>query len=490
MIRTAIIGAGPAGLTAAYQISKKFSEVHVFEAADCVGGLARSIPLWNQTVDIGPHRFFSRDRRVNELWLEVVGRDYAMVKRQTRILYEGKLFKYPLEAADALKKLGPVESFRCLCSYSREFIRPTEMDGSFQNWVCHRFGHRLFEMFFQKYSEKLWGLPCTELDADFAAQRIKKLSFSAAAKSAFFHRSRKEHRTLADEFAYPLGGTGTVYERMAETVEKGGGRVYLKTPVQKVLTARRKVVGLQLTSGSVPCEHVISTMPLTALVRHLDDVPKHVTEACRQLQFRNTILVYLEVLNCNPWPDNWIYIHSPDLLFGRVTNFRNWVPQLYGKSPHAILAMEYWCNSEDPLWTRDDPSLIEQARGELVRSGLVDAPDKLGRGLVLRVPRVYPVYRRGYQQHLKVIRDYLATIQGMDVIGRYGSFKYNNQDHSILMGRLAAENYLEGTSHDLWAINTDYDRYQEECSITETGLTANGERHLESVRRHQAEQYS
>jgi protoporphyrinogen oxidase len=474
MGKTVIIGGGPAGLTAAYQLTKRISDVAVFEANSCVGGLARSISLWEQIVDIGPHRFFSHDRRVNELWLEVVGRNYAMVKRQTRILYDGKLFKYPLESFDALQKLGTWEAVRCLCSYGRELASPTMQDGSFQNWVCRRFGRRLFEIFFQKYSEKLWGIPCAELDADFAAQRIKKFSLSVAVKSALFYNSRKSHRTLADEFAYPLGGTGAVYERMAEAVRQHGGQLHLQTPVQKVLTENCKVVGLKLASGTVPCDRVISTMPLTVMVLQLDGVPPAVTNACAQLQFRNTILVYIEVLDSNPWPDNWIYVHSPDLRFGRVTNFRNWVQQLYGDSPNAILAMEYWCNSDDPLWQQENHSLIAQAREELIRSGLVDNPKKLGRGYVLRVPRAYPVYRRDYQQHLKVIRDYLATIEGLDVIGRYGSFKYNNQDHSILMGRLAAENVLDGKAHDLWAVNTDYDTYQEACSITETGLTTGG----------------
>ena len=474
MSRVAIIGAGCAGLTAAYQLTKKTPEVDVFEADSRVGGLARSFQLWGQTVDLGPHRFFSHDRRVNELWLEVVGRDYAMVKRQTRILYQGKLFNYPLKSSDALTKLGTSEAFRCLGSYARQLASPTPLDGSFETWVCRRFGRRLFEIFFQTYSEKLWGIPCTELDADFAAQRIKKFSLAAAVKGALSHASRNNHRTLADEFAYPIGGTGAVYERMATAICKRGGHVHLNTPVQKILTEHHKVTGVQLASGTVAaCDRVISTMPLTVMVRQLDGTPPEVKHACGELQFRNTILVYMEVLNCNPWPDNWIYVHSPDLLFGRVTNFRNWVPQLYQDSPNAILAMEYWCNSEDPLWKRDDQSLIDQARQELVRSGLVDSPSKLHRGFVFRVPRAYPVYRRGYQQHVKVIRDYLNTIQGLDVIGRYGSFKYNNQDHSILMGRLAADNVLNGTSHDLWAINTDYDTYQEACCITETGLTTN-----------------
>jgi len=466
-----VIGAGPAGLTVAYVLSKGSHSVTLLEADDCPGGLARSLALCGQVVDLGPHRFFSTDRRVNELWLEVVRRDYAMVKRQTRILYHGKLFQYPLESLDCLLKLGIVEAGRCLASYARELSRLGQLNGSFESLMCHRFGKRLYEIFFKTYSEKLWGIPCTELDADFAKQRIKNFTLSAAIKRAVFPRTSQEHRTLVDEFAYPTGGTGMVYERMAQAVRERGGQVRLKTPVRKVVRHRGKVVGVELMSGEkVQADHVISTMPLTSMVMGLGDVPPEVVNACRELQFRNTILVYLEVLNHNPFPDNWIYVHSPDVRFGRVTNFRNWVPQLYGDSPNAILVMEYWCNGGDEFWQRNGKQLEALARDEILRTGLVDDPDKLGRGFVFRIPKCYPVYRRGYQQRVRLIKDYLSTIAGLQVIGRYGSFKYNNQDHSILMGILAAENILSSASNDLWSVNADYDTYQEDCSISETGL--------------------
>lgn len=472
-MKTVIIGAGPAGLTAAYQLSKATPDVRVYEADACVGGLSRSFPLWGQTVDLGPHRFFSQDRRVNEIWLEVAGRDYAMVNRQTRISYQGKLFQYPLEGWDALSKLGPLEAVRCMGSYTKELASPTAQDGSFESWVCRRFGRRLYEIFFKTYSEKLWGIPCTELDADFAAQRIKKFSLSAAIKGALFSQGKKKHRTLVDEFAYPTGGTGMIYERMAEGVTQRGGQVNLKTPVKKVLTNNNTVVGIELASGeNVPCDHVISTMPLTVLVSQLDGVPPSVVQACRALKFRNTILVYLEVLDENPFPDNWIYVHNPDLQFGRITNFRNWVPQICSGSQNTILALEYWCNSDDEFWSRDDEKLTGQARTEIVKSGLVSGLEKLGRSLVFRIPKSYPVYHRGYQPHLRVIQEHLANYTGLQVIGRYGSFKYNNQDHSILMGRLAAENILQSQKHDLWGVNTDYESYQEACTIAEAGLVA------------------
>lgn len=470
-MNTIIIGAGPAGLTAAYQLSKKTPKVAVFEASDCVGGLSRSFNLWGQTVDLGPHRFFSQDKRVNELWLEVVGRDYAMVNRQTRILYQKKMFQYPLESFDALTKLGPWEALKCIASYAQELGKATPSDGSFENWVCQRFGRRLFEIFFKAYSEKLWGISCQDLDADFAAQRIKNFSLAAAIKSALIPGNKKKPRTLVDQFAYPFNGSGMVYERMAKSLQTQGGELHLKTPVRKVLTEGKKVVGIELASGEKhACDHVISSMPLTTMVMQLDGVPPAVVKACQQLKFRNTILVYLEILNENPFTDNWIYVHSPDLSFGRVTNFRNWVPNICDDSPHTILALEYWCNSDDEFWQRDDQRLVAQAKDEIVKSGLVSNLGKIGNSYVLKIPKSYPVYRRGYNEHVKIIREYLSTIGGLQIIGRYGAFKYNNQDHSILMGRLAAENILHEESHDLWGVNTDYETYQESCSITDAGL--------------------
>ncbi|HEY5923852.1 MAG TPA: FAD-dependent oxidoreductase [Kofleriaceae bacterium] len=472
-MRVAVIGAGPAGITAAYQLAKRGVDVDVFEASGEIGGLARSFSLWGQRVDLGPHRFFSQDRRVNELWLEVVGRDYAMVDRTTHIFYRDRFFRYPLEPMDALPKLGLVEAARCLGSYASTRLSSPQIpdQASFEQWVTCRFGRRLYEVFFKTYSEKLWGIPCSELDADFAAQRIKKLSLYEAIKHAFVRRQRSEHKTLVDRFAYPLGGTGIVYERMAERVRENGGRVHLRSPVDRVLVERGRACGLALADGrTVTCDHVISTMPFTLLVRSLPDVPAPVTSAAASLTFRNTILVYLDVQATNLFPDQWLYIHEPSLGVGRVTNFRNWVPQLYGSQKSSILALEYWCNDGDALWGEADGSLIGRATRELEATGLLrGAP--VARGHVVRIRRCYPVYRRGYKEHVAQIADYLqSAVQGLIPIGRYGSFKYNNQDHSILMGMLAADNVCRSAKHDLWAVNTDYDTYEEAATIGETGL--------------------
>jgi len=466
----AVIGAGPAGLTAALKLAAAGISVELFEAGPRVGGMAQSFDLWNQRVDMGPHRFFSSDTRVNEVWLEAVGQDYAMVDRLTRIYYRGKFFFYPLKPFNALLNLGPFEAIRCFMSYAKQRMAPEPTDDSFEGWVVSRFGRRLFEIFFKTYSEKLWGIPCTKLDADFAAQRIKKLSLFEAVKNALFKGKGNMHKTLVDRFAYPTSGAGLVYERMAERFEALGGKLHVKRPVRRVVDENGVIVGIELEDGEFRrFDHVVSTMPLTLLVSRLAEVPTDVLEAARGLRFRNTILVYLRVEAERVFPDNWLYIHSPELKTGRVTNFRNWLPSLYGAERSSILALEYWCDDEDALWEAKDDALVDLASTEIRKTGLIGNPAIAG-GYVRRVPRCYPIYERGYKTKVDVLRDYLEKLRGLSVIGRYGAFKYNNQDHSILMGLLVAENLVSGTTHDLWSVNTDYENYQESSVITETGL--------------------
>jgi protoporphyrinogen oxidase len=471
-MRVAIIGAGPAGLAAAYQLVRGGAEVEVFESGPAVGGMARSIRLWDQIVDLGPHRFFSGDPRVNGLWREVVGNDYTMVDRLTRIYYQGRFFRYPLQPRDALTKMGLWEAARCAWSYLNERLsraRPGDEEPSFESWVVRRFGQRLYEMFFKSYSEKLWGISGRDLDADFAAQRIKNFSLAEAVKHAL-GLARQQHKTLVERFAYPLGGTGVVYERMAERVRADGGKVELSTPVLRLLHCRKEICGLELADGSRPeFDHVISTMPLTLLVRGLDGIPQEVRQAADSLEFRNTILVYLRVEGTGLFDDQWLYLHSPDLLAGRMTNFSNWGPGLGAKEDATLLALEYWCNDPDPLWAESEQDLIGRAAHETRMTGLLGNRAVLD-GHVFRLRRSYPVYRRGYRQHVDRIMEFLAGFEGLSAIGRYGAFKYNNQDHSILMGILAAENLLQGKHHDLASVNTDYDSYQEAAPIAQTGL--------------------
>lgn len=473
-LKVAVIGAGPAGSTAAYELAKKGVEVHLYEAAPFVGGMSRSVDMWGQTVDIGAHRFFSSDPRINSLWLEVIGKDYEMVNRLSRIRYRNKFYDYPIKVSNALKNLGLFESFLCVMSYGWQRIKPGGRDPgtTFESWVTSRFGKRLTYHFFKAYAEKLWGIPTSELDAEFAAQRIKKLSLYEAIKGAVFGGGAQKHKTLVDQFAFPKNGSGVIYERMKTYIQKHGGKVYLKTPIQELVTRGKIVKGIKLETGEVrEYDEVISSMPLTLLVTRLKDLPPKVEKATKSLRFRNTLIVYLQVKGGKGgevFPDNWLYINDEELKMGRITNFRNWTKDIRNGKKETILAIEYWCFDEDEFWHWKDKQYIDLAKKELVQTGLVKESQILD-GKVMRVPKCYPVYSHGYRKPLKVVEKHLRPYKHLQVIGRYGSFKYNNQDHSILMGMFAAENIADGTNHDLWNVNSD-DEYQESSKITATGL--------------------
>lgn len=466
----AVIGAGPAGITCAYQLAKAGVEVHLYEAAPQVGGLAKTIELWGQKVDLGPHRFFSDDTRVNKLWLEVAGRDYRMVDRLTRIYYKNKFYYYPVKAFDALSKLGIFTSMLCVLSYFKEKVIPTKDVSTFEGWVTNRFGKKLYTIFFKTYTEKLWGIKCNELDADFAAQRIKKFSLGEAMKNALGIGGSK-HKTLVDQFAYPLQGTGMIYERMQDYINRNGGKVYTQTPVKRVLKTGETADGIEMMDGEIKrYDHIVSTMPFTVMVKQLPGVPDNIKDLAGKLNFRNTILVYLHVAGKDLFPDNWLYVHSADVEMGRISNFRNYVPEITNGKDTTIVAMEYWCYDQDKLWAMPDESLIAMAREELQKTGL-NKGAAITDGYVYKIQRCYPVYSNNYKDILKPIENYLSGINNLSVIGRYGAFKYNNQDHSILMGLLAAENIVNNTKHNLWDINTDYDNYQERSTITSSGLS-------------------
>ncbi|NTW51189.1 MAG: FAD-dependent oxidoreductase [Chlorobiaceae bacterium] len=457
----AIIGAGPAGLTAAYELARKGVSVKVFEAGDSVGGMSRTIPLWGQLVDLGPHRFFSGDPRVNTIWLALLGDEYSMIDRMTRIYYRKVFFDYPLKAMNALKGLGLMEAAHSLLSYLKVRIFPVKDESTFEGWVTNRFGKRLFTIFFKSYSEKLWGISCKELDSDFAAQRIKKLSLFEAVKSAIFGMGGSKHKSLIDEFAFPHLGAGVVYEKMAEKIGQMGGEILLDCPVISIHPAPGADTQprLELEDGTTHTfDHIISSMPIIDAVEGMgapDDILAH----ARQLRFRNTLLVFLRIDGACSFQDQWIYVHSPDLETGRITNFRNWVPDINQGQPDTILCMEYWCYDEDDRWHEDEATLVKMATGEAYRTSLLPI-DSVKAGCVVRMPKSYPVYSTGYRGHLGPVERYLAAQENISFIGRNGAFKYNNQDHSMLMGILAAENIADGEHHDLWAINTDYE-YQE-----------------------------
>lgn len=458
-----VIGAGPAGMAFACRYIDNGGQVTVVESSAHVGGLARSFELWGSTVDLGPHRFFSSDPEVNKYWHSHVQSDYTMVNRLTRIYYSGKFYNYPLQAFNALKNLGLVSAYLSVQSYFLSRVFPPKQDGSLETWVISKFGTRLYQTFFKNYTEKVWGIKCTEIDADWAAQRIQGLTLGGAIKSALFLNKKNKLKTLVDEFAYPTSGNQLFYDRQKEKITGTGNVILLEDPVIGIKVVNSEVQGIRLKSGKfLETSHLISTMPITQLISGMDDVPKEVLEASKNLSFRNTILVYLQVDASDVFADQWLYIHDPKLLHGRITNFNNWSEAIIGDKTKTILCLEFWCFDSDKIWSESDENLVELAVNELSHTGLCSR-ELVGQGKVVKIKRSYPVYNRGYKVSLRVVQNYLDKISGLYPIGRYGSFKYNNQDHSILMGLVTADAIAENTRVDLWGINTD-STYQESAS--------------------------
>ena len=469
-MKVAVIGAGPAGLTCALKLAQSGIQVDVYESDATVGGMTRSFELWGQEVDLGPHRFFSKDDKVNDFWLEQVGDDYIMVDRLTRIYYGKKFFLYPVKAMNALVNLGILKATACVFSYVKAqlFGKNKGKETTFEEWVSNKFGYKLYSIFFKTYSERLWGIPCSELDADFARQRIKGLDLLEVIKNALFHSAGTKHKTLLEQFAYPKMGGGVPYETIAEKIKERGSHIYLNTPVKGISVKSGTAQGVVTADGKVKkYDYVVSTAPFTQMLCSIDELGKDIHDLAKSLVYRNTTLVYLEVTNTNVFKDNWIYVHDTNVTFGRMTNFRNWSPYMLNGKDSSILCLEYWSYDDDKLWNLNDEQMISLAKEEIVKTGLVKQ-EELKEGHVIKMHRSYPVYNTGYQEKMNTLQNAADSISNLAFIGRNGSFKYNNQDHSILMGLLCAENIIAGDRHNnLWNVNTDYD-YQEGGKSLET----------------------
>ena len=469
-MHVAVIGAGPAGLAAAYELARWGVNLTVLEKEGEVGGLCRSLRLWGHTVDLGPHRFYSSDRAVTRLWLRFAGRDWRTVDRLTRIYTRGRFFLYPIKPGDVLLKAGPFEAARCLGSYLKQKAAGGRLDEStFEGWVVRRFGKRLYETFFRSYSEKLWGIAPCELDADFAVQRIRSFSLGEALRDCLGLGHRK-HATLADRFPHPTGGTGMIYRRMAQAVECCGNHILKGTAAHRIVVEDSQVRAVRTEHGDIACDHVIATLPLPELLAALQQcVPSEVQSACSELRYRSSILVYLLVDRPDLFPDQWLYIHEPKLRVGRITNSRNWLPELAGDPATTVLTCEYWCNKGDRFWRTHDLHLIDFSRRELEATGLLGGASVVD-GFVVRLPAAYPVYRRGYRAQVGRIAQFLQGIKGLLVVGRAAAFRYNNQDHSVIMGTRAARQLLGLDRCDLWEEARREGGYLEGVELREVGL--------------------
>ena len=464
--RVLIIGAGPAGLTCGYQISKtdKYS-CKIVEISNEVGGMARSITVFDRIVDIGPHRFFSNDTRINKLWLEVVENNYKMVNRLTRIYYNNRFFYYPLKPFNALFNLGLGKSILCVLSYFRYVLFPRKDDSSFSNWITNRFGYLLYSIFFKSYTHKLWGIDPDKLSSEFAKQRIKDFSLGEAILQ-LFKRSAK-HKTLVDQFAYPLKGNGYVYEKMKLLFLKNGGIIEFNKKIISI-SKQNGFFKVCYSSGVIEeYDHLVSSMPIDNFL----NIFKNYKDSPPSLKFRNTILVYALIENDNLFHDQWLYIQDENVAAGRITNFNNWVESIKNNKEGTVLVNEYWTNDSDKMWKYSDEELFTVCVNDLLSCGFIKNKDEAKGFEIIRVPKCYPIYTGDYKDELKKIKSFVEGVKGLQLIGRYGSFKYNNQDHSILMGMLAAENIIDDKNNDLWEINTDY-KYHESSTISETGLVS------------------
>jgi protoporphyrinogen oxidase len=489
--KAVIAGAGPAGLTAAYELSKHGAPVVVLEAdPEYVGGISRTVNYKGFRFDIGGHRFFSKSREVEDLWTEIAGPDMLDRPRSSRIYYRNQFYTYPLKPFEALSKLGIFESVLCMASFAKARLNPTDNPRTFQDWVVNQFGERLFRIFFKTYTEKVWGMKCTEISADWAAQRIKGLSLWSAAKHALLPQRKPKDRTqvvktLIDTFRYPRLGPGMMWEACTEKTRQLGGQVLLGRKVVGcrfdemrntwIVTARDAGGQTEEFRG----EHVISSMPIRELVANVEPkLPDDVRRAAQSLRYRDFLTVGLIVHDKGRFSDNWIYIHDPAVQVGRVQNYKSWSPEMVPDPAYSSYGLEYFCFEGDGLWTSPDETLIALAKKEIEQINLAHSADIVD-GCVIRQRKAYPVYDDTYQQNVETIRRALEQqLPTLHLVGRNGMHKYNNQDHAMMTAMLTAKNILAGRRvYDVWAVNQDAEYHES----GEAGATADKTLGMERV---------
>lgn len=478
-----IIGGGPAGLTAAYLLAKQSIPVTVLEADPTyVGGIARTVAYKGYGFDIGGHRFFSKSEEIENFWREILPHDLLERPRSSRIFYQKKFFNYPLNASEVLKKLGFIESFLCFLSYIKAKIIPIKNPKTFTDWVSNHFGKRLFQIFFKTYTEKVWGMHCEEISADWAAQRIKGLSLWSAMMNALFPKKKsktkeKTIKTLINTFLYPRKGPGMLWEVCAEKTQALGGKIQLGCRVTHCIPPHKTAhwqIKYQNSAGethSIDATHLISSAALRSLIcDYLPDAPLSTVQAASQLKYRDFLIVALILKDKKQFSDNWIYIHDPTVQVARIQNFKSWSEELIPDPNMCCYGMEYFCFEQDGLWNLDDQTLIQKAIQECEKIGLAAASEIID-GCVVRQPKAYPIYHENYQDNVKTIRETLEkNYPSLTLIGRNGMHKYNNQDHAMMTAMLAVKNILSGTrAFDLWQVNQDAE-YHEENNSSTSGL--------------------
>ncbi len=450
----AVLGAGPAGLTAAYRLVLRRVPVVVFEAGDEVGGLARTVVRDGYRFDLGGHRFFTKSEEVEALWEELLGPELLVRPRLSRIYWRARFVEYPLRAADVFARVGPLELARSLASYARARLRRPGEAETYEEWVTSRFGRRLFELFFKTYTEKVWGVGTDELRAEWAAQRIADLSLWSALRAAL-PGSGETPTSLIEQFRYPRLGPGQMWEEMARRIEAAGGEIRLGAAVEGLEHEGGRLTAVRAGGERMEVSAAISSIPLRTTVGTAEPAPpREVTVAAAGLRYRDFLTVALPIDGEPPFPDNWVYVHDQRVRVGRIQNFRAWSPWMTPDPRRSCLGLEYFCFEGDELWCSDDAELVELGRREVASLGLVD-PDRVAGGHVVRVPKAYPVYDAEYAERVERIRGWLDGIANLQQIGRNGLHRYNNSDHSMLTAMRAVENLCDGAGHDVWAVNAE-----------------------------------
>ncbi|NQT79715.1 MAG: NAD(P)/FAD-dependent oxidoreductase [Candidatus Aminicenantes bacterium] len=458
-----ILGAGPAGLTAAYEACKRGLHPIVFEKDNEVGGISKTVSYKNYLFDIGGHRFFTKYEEVKDIWKKILGDNFLTRPRLSRIYYNNSFFYYPLKPLNALKNLGLRNSFLVLLSYINSQISPYKNVTNFEEWISNKFGKKLFQIFFKTYTEKVWGIPCKEIQADWAAQRIKSLSLGKAILNSIGFIKRGQVTTLIGEFQYPRRGPGQMWDSARDLVQKQGGTVKLNSKVKRFAKKGNKIISILTESNGslqeITGDYFLSSIPLKELIESIDPpAPNDVLEAARRLRYRDFFTVGIVINKANIFPDNWIYIHSPEVRVGRIQNYKNWSPEMVPDSQTTSLGLEYFCFVTDEIWKKDEYELIELGKKEVVQLKFTTR-DQISDGFVLKSPKTYPIYDEGYQERINIIKNYLSTIGNLQTMGRNGLHRYNNQDHSMLSAILAVRNIL-GEKYSTWDINID-DEYHE-----------------------------
>ncbi|MBU6267375.1 MAG: NAD(P)/FAD-dependent oxidoreductase [Sphingomonadales bacterium] len=486
MVDVAVIGAGPAGLTAAYLLTKAGLSVTVIEKdPHTVGGISRTVEHEGYRFDIGGHRFFSKSKQVVDLWNEILPHDFIERPRLSRIYYESKFYSYPLRAFEALWNLGIWRSTLCMASFAAAKLRPRQSVKSFEDWTVNQFGKRLYAIFFKTYTEKVWGMPCDEMSADWAAQRIKGLSLWGAVvdglkRSLGLNKRPNDGmavKTLLENFRYPRLGPGMMWEAARDRIIAGGNAVLMGHALKQVAADGNGGWRVSATHAAgdrvIHARHVISSAPMRELAARLHPLPENAV-AANALRYRDFLTVALKIrADDDLFPDNWIYIHDSKVQVGRIQNFRSWSPEMVPESGVACVGLEYFCFEGDGLWAMPDADLIALATREMAILGLV-TPDKVIGGAVVRQEKAYPVYDETYAANVAALRGELeGKYATLHLVGRNGMHRYNNQDHAMMTAMLTVENILAGHRvYDVWCVNEDAEYHEAGAEGREAALPA------------------